>query len=253
VKKRITEKFNVVSMTPQEKFFFLGKVFILAGVLAALFLFSGLLGMRYTIRGHVLETPSVIGMSLENAKDIFSRTELELVVGGRRYDKDTPSGYIVSQVPGSGMGIKSNGKVMVIASLGRKSNPVPNLAGSSLRAARVLAEQSSYTLGRVSEISLGSKEDHVVSQFPVPDSDENISDNIDVLVTRGKPQEYVMPNLVGMDLSRTLRLLRDFGFDVDQIRYRRYTGVSRGSVVRQFPQPGYRLAPDLAIDLEVAR
>ncbi len=240
-------------MTLQEKLVFLGKVFILAGVLAALFLFSGLLGMRFSVRGHVMETPSVIGMSLEDAEEIFSKTELELVVGGRRFDKNTPSGHIISQVPGSGMGIKSNGRVMVIASLGKKSNPVPDLAGASLRASRVLSEQNRYTLGKVSEISLGGKEDHVISQFPLPESDESISNNIDVLVTRMKPQEYIMPNLVGMDLSRTLRLLRGYGFDVDQIRYRRYEGVSRGSVVRQFPQPGYRLGPDLAIDLEVAR
>ena len=240
-------------MTLQGKLVFLGKVFILAGVLAALFLFSGLLGMRFSVRGHVMKTPSVIGMSLEDAEVIFSKTELELVVGGRRFDKSIPSGHIVSQVPGSGMGIKSNGRVMVIASLGKKSNPVPDLAGASLRASRVLSEQSRYTLGRVSEISLGGKEDHVISQFPVPESDESVSNNIDVLVTRMKPQEYIMPDLVGMDLSRTLRLLRDYGFDVDQIRYRRYAGVSKGSVVRQFPQPGYRLGHDLAIDLEVAR
>ncbi len=253
MKKRIISKFNVENMTLQEKSVFLGKVFILTGVLVALFLFSGLLGMRFSIRGHVMETPSVIGMSLENAEEIFSRTELELIIGGRRYDKNIPSGHIVSQVPGAGMGIKSNGRVMVIASLGKKSNPVPDLTGASLRASRVLAEQSSYKLGLVSEISLGGKQDHVVSQFPVPDSDESVSDNIDVLVTKIKPMEYIMPNLVGMDLSRTLRLLRDYGFDVDQIRYRRYAGVPRGSVVRQFPQPGYRLGPDLAIDLEVAR
>ncbi len=240
-------------MTLQEKSVFLGKVFILAGVLVALFLFSGLIGMRFAVRGHVMETPSVVGMSLENAEDIFSRTELELVIGGRRYDRNIPSGYIVSQAPNAGMGIKSNGKVMVIASLGRKSNPVPNLSGSSLRAARVLAEQSRYSLGRISEISLGDKEDHVISQFPVPESDESVSDNIDVLVTRKKPREFIMPDLVGMNLSRTLRMLRANGFDVGQIRYRKYQGVPRGSVVRQFPQAGYRLGPDLAIDLEVAR
>ncbi len=251
--KIISSRFNVDAMTLQGKLVFLGKVFILAGVLAALFLFSGLLGMRFSIRGHVMETPSVIGMSLEDAEQIFSKTELELVVGGRRFDKSIPSGHIVSQVPGSGMGIKSNGRVMVIASLGKKSNPVPDLEGTSIRASRVLAEQNRYTLGKVSEISLGSKEDHVISQFPVPESDESVSNNIDVLVTRKKPQEYIMPDLVGMDLSRTLRLLRDYGFDVDQIRYRRYAAVPRGSVVRQFPQPGYRLGPDLAIDLEVAR
>ena len=240
-------------MTLQEKSVFLGKVFILAGVLVALFLFSGLIGMRFAVRGHVMETPSVVGMSLENAEDIFSRTELELVIGGRRYDRNIPSGYIVSQAPNAGMGIKSNGKVMVIASLGRKSNPVPNLSGSSLRAARVLAEQSRYSLGRISEISLGDKEDHVISQFPVPESDESVSDNIDVLVTRMKPREFIMPDLVGMNLSRTLRMLRANGFDVGQIRYRKYQGVPRSSVVRQFPQAGYRLGPDLAIDLEVAR
>ena len=253
MKKKIAARIGFENMTLQEKSVFLGKVLILAGVLVALFLFSGLLGMRFAVRGHVIETPSVVGMSLENAEAIFSRTELDLVIGGRRYDRNIPSGFIVSQAPNAGMGIKSNGKVMVIASLGRKTNPVPDLAGSSLRAARVLAEQSRYKLGRVSEISLGDKEDHVLSQFPVPESDESVSDNIDVLVTKMKPREFIMPDLVGMNLSRTLQLLRDHGFDVNQIRYREYEGLSRGSVVRQFPQAGYRLGPDSAIDLEVAR
>ena len=253
MKKKIAARIGFETMTLQEKSVFLGKVLILAGVLVTLFLFSGLLGMRFAVRGHVIETPSVVGMSLENAEELFSRTELELVIGGRRYDPNIPSGYIVSQAPNAGMGIKTNGKIMVIASLGRKTNPVPNLAGSSRRAAKVLAEQNRYKLGLVSEISLGEREDHVISQFPVPESAESISDNVDILVTKIKPREFIMPDLVGMSLSRTLRLLRDHGFDVDQIRYRKYEGVSRGSVVRQFPQAGYRLGPDLAIDLEVAR
>jgi len=253
VKQRIVDKYRINEMTLQEKFVFLGKVFILTGVLVALFLFSGLLGMRFAVRGHVMETPSIIGMSLEDAKAIFAQNELELVVGGRRYDRNIPSGHIVSQVPGAGMGIKSNGKVMVIASLGKKSNPVPDMIGSSLRASRVLAEQSGYSLGRVSEISLGDKEEHVISQFPVPASDESVSDNLDVLVTRTRPREYIMPDLVGMSLTRTLRLLRDYGFEVEQIHYKRAEGVAKGSVVRQFPLPGYRLGHDLAIDLEVVR
>ncbi len=253
MKNKLVSRFKVDEMSIQEKFIFLGKVFILAGALISLFLFSGLLGMRFAVRGHVMETPSVMGMSLESAEGVFSRSELELVIGGRRYDRDVPSGSILSQVPAAGMGIKSNGKVMVIVSLGKKTNPVPDLAGASLRAARVLAEQSSYNLGRVSEISLGGREDHVLSQFPVPEADESVSDSIDVLVTRSKSRDYIMPDLVGMNLSATLRLLRDNGFDVDQISYRRFEGVANGSIVRQFPQPGYRLGPDLAIDLEVAR
>lgn len=253
MKDKLVSRFKVDEMSLQEKFVFMGKVFILAGFLIALFLFSGLLGMRFAVRGHVMETPSVVGMSMDDAEDLFSRTELELVVGGRRYDRDIPSGYIVSQVPAAGMGIKSDGRVMVIASLGRKTNPVPDLSGSSLRAARVLAEQSRYNLGRVSEISLGDLDNHVISQFPVPESDESVSDTIDVLVTRAKPAEFVMPDLVGRDLTDTLRLLRERGFDVEQIHYRRYSGVERGSILRQSPQPGYCLGPDMAIDLEVAR
>ena len=253
MKDKLVSRFKVDEMTMQEKFAFLGKVFILAGFLVALFLFSGLLGMRFAVRGHVIETPSVVGMSMEDAESLFSRSELELMVGGRRYDRDIPSGYIVSQVPAAGMGIKSNGQVMVIASLGRKTNPVPDLSGSSLRASRVLAEQSRYNLGRVSEISLGQLDNHVVSQFPVPESDESVSDTIDVLVTRMKPEEFIMPDLVGRDLNTTLRLLRQRGFEVDQIHYRKYSGVERGSILRQSPQPGYRLGPDMEIDLEVAR
>lgn len=253
LKEKLISRFRIGEMTLQERFFFLGKVFILGGVLVALFLFSGLLGMRFAVQRHVLETPSIVGMSLEDAEEIFARSDLELVVGGRRYDQDNPSGNIVSQVPAAGVGIKSDGQVMVIVSLGKRTNPVPDLAGTSLRAARVLAEQSNFVLGRVSEISLGEKEDHVLSQFPVPASDNNVSEHIDVLVTRKKPRKFIMPDLTGRNLSTTLRLLREHGFDVNQIRYSRYAEAPRGSIVRQFPQPGYLLGPESDIDLEVAR
>ena len=94
MKKKLVSRFKIDEMSIQGKLVFLGKILILAGALVSLFLFSGLLGMRFAVRGHVMETPSVMGMSLESAEELFAGSELELVIGGRRFDRDIPSGAL---------------------------------------------------------------------------------------------------------------------------------------------------------------
>jgi serine/threonine-protein kinase len=239
----------------QFRFLTLGKIVLLSGILVTLFLLGAIIGMRYAVQGRVLETPALVGMSLADAEQLFAQTELNLAVIGRRYDSETPEGAIVSQVPGPGVGIKAGREVRVIVSLGRKANPVPDLRGASLRAARLLAEQNGYEVGRVSEVSYSDniEDEQIIAQYPPPLSERNVGDLIDVLVHKEAHQAYIMPDMVGWNLNRVLAFLEDSGFEVDRIQYRRHAGAARGAVVRQFPEPGYLLRDDDAINLEVAR
>ncbi|MGW8181708.1 MAG: PASTA domain-containing protein, partial [bacterium] len=179
----------------QDRFLTIGKLALLAGVLLVVFLFSIILGMRFSVRGKVFETPSIVGMSLVDAEGLFAEKELDLVVVGRRYDPDIPKDAIISQLPVAGVGIKANRDVQVVVSMGRRSNPVPDLMGHSARAARLLAQQNGYELGKVSEMSGGTEEgERIIAQYPEPLSEENVSERIDVLVQKKSVATYIMPD-----------------------------------------------------------
>lgn len=242
------------TITLQGKVLTLGKTALLSGILIAVFAFSAILGMRFAVRGRVIDTPAVTGMAMEDAEKIFSGIELTMQVVGKRYDPIIPAGAIISQLPGPGVGIKSGRQVRVITSLGRRVYQIPKLEGNSMRAARLLIEQAGFQLGQVAELSVQSdaEEAQVLAQYPHPNADEAVNDRIDVLLKKNWRAAYIMPEFVGRNMNQVLSFLKDQGFE-SRIFYRRHEGVRRGLVVRQFPEPGYMLREAETINLEVAR
>jgi beta-lactam-binding protein with PASTA domain len=225
---------------------------LLAGVLGTVFFTSLIIGMRTAVRGHEVQTPPLLGMTLDDAQDLFSRLDVNLVVAGKRYDATAPEGAIISQVPSPGVGVKSNRSVRVVVSLGRRTHPVPDLRGRSLRAARLLAEQNGYGVGRISEVAVQGGKDEILAQWPLPQATSNLDDQIDVLVERPAVEAYVMPELIGQNLNRVLIFLGNQGFET-KVYYREHPGTRRGTVVRQYPEPGYPVRKEEVVNLEVAR
>ncbi|UCF37199.1 MAG: PASTA domain-containing protein [Acidobacteriota bacterium] len=236
----------------QFRFVTFGKGVLLAGILLVVFVFSVIIGMRFAVRGKVLEAPTLVGMSLEDARGLFDRLELKLVVDGRRYDSYAPADTIISQSPEPGVGIKAERDVRVVVSLGRRVTAVPDLKGTSVRAGRLLAEQNGFGIGVVTEISGVGEDEMVLDQVPSPASTGTLSDQIDLLVQKQKRMSYVMPDITGLNFNRVLMFLKEHGFEA-RIFYRSHGDVRRGTVVRQFPEPGYMLREDESINLEVAR
>lgn len=238
----------------QDRFSTIGKLILLSGILVAAFFFSVIIGMRLTVRGSVVEVPSVVGMALEDAEALFQKLELTLAVSGRRFDSEVPEGAIASQVPGSGVRLKASSQVKVVVSLGRRTIPIPDLRGVSVRAARLAAEQSGFQVRTVSEVSVGTdSERRIISQYPESGTLEDTSDEIGVLVAARYDPGYVMPDLIGLNLNRVLQFFEAHDLDVTRIQYRSSPGAARGSIVRQFPEPGYLLRRSDLVHLEVAR
>jgi len=193
-------------------------------------------------------------MSLVDAEGLFAQKELDLAVVGRRYDPDIPKDAIISQLPVAGVGIKANRDVQVVVSMGRRSNPVPDLMGRSARAARLLAQQNGYELGKVSQMFGGNEEgERIIAQYPEPHSEENVSERIDVLVQKKSVAIYIMPDVIGDNLNRVMMFFQENDFEIARVQYKKHQGIGKGTVVRQFPEPGYLLREDESIHLEVAR
>jgi eukaryotic-like serine/threonine-protein kinase len=75
-----------------------------------------------------------------------------------------------------------------------------------------------------------------------------------LLVNRGEEATtYVMPDVIGMEGERAAAALRARGFRVTIVGSQPYPGVPPGTVVRQQPAGGFRVAGGDAISLEVSR
>ncbi len=242
-----------VARTFPHKVFNVGKAAVLSGFLIVVGSFSAYLGMRFSIRGTEVEVPLVRGQTVEEAKTILSKVHLSFSAT-ERYDPHVPKGVIATQHPRPGGRIKANREIQIVVSLGARRSPVPDLMGSSLRVARLKAFQAGYGLGHISEIPLvGSKNDEVIRQFPVPLAKEVASSKIDVLVSRTFFPRYTMPDVVGQRLNRVLQYFEKNGFKPERIQYRSHNRVARGTVTKQFPEPGFMLSGEGSINLEVAR
>lgn len=240
------------NQTLSSRFYGLGRMLLLAGILFTLFAVSMMVGMRFAIRGQEVETPSLIGMSVDAARRAAQEQGLGMSVTGRRYDSTTPEDAVVAQVPTPGVGIKAGRDVRVVVSLGPRVNPVPDLQGTTLRAARLLVEQQGYTIGMVSEIRAEGEAGRILAQWPPPLSNQHLDNRLAVLVSAPLRPAFVMPVLTGLNLNRAMRLLEAEGFQT-RVFYRDQTGVLRGTVVRQFPEPGHPLVEGDTINLEVSR
>lgn len=238
----------------QHKFLTLGMVLMLCGILLVIAVVSITLSMRFAVRGTEIEVPDLVGMAEAEAVRSLHEAGLQLEVRERRYYLSVREGAVAWQSPHPGGRIKAGRSVQTIISLGRRRNPVPNLVGSTLRASRTLLRQSGYQLGNITEIVVpGTKREQVIQQFPGPDAERVVDPRIDVLVSSEDRAEYIMPNVIGQSLNRVSPFFQDNGFQLSQIRYRPARGTRRGLVVKQYPDPGYRLTESDRIYLEVAR
>ena len=215
---------------------------------------SAITAMRWAIQGKEVTVPSVIGKSEAEAAEILAANNLVLRAFGKRYSQ-VPAGRIVEQIPPEGSKLKSSRSVKVLVSAGSQIYAVPNLVGSSLRAAKLTLEQRNYTLGYTSMVRTASGEPLTIQQQdPQPGTQEGANPTVNVLVSSGRVEEFfVMPDVVGKRLDQTATRIRAEGFQIGKVSYRRSPGVDPGVVMQQQPQAGLRMSKSEGIVLEVSQ
>src|SRR5918994_1562949 len=157
----------------------------------------------------------------------------------------------MQQDPAPGAQARQQRTIRVWVSSGPRTTTVPVLVGQTERTAQIRLEQDGLELGPVSEFrSPDYPADAVVAQDPSPTSR---APSVSVLLNRGEQATtYVMPDLIGMNGERAAEALRAQGFRVSIVGSQPYAGVPAGTVVRQQPDGGFRVAPADAISLEVS-
>lgn len=231
------------------------RVLFLAGVLISAALVSCLTAMRLAIRGSEVTVPAVVGRSLGEASRRISGAQLVLKVRGHRFDDHVAPDGIIAQSPAEGSRLKRRGNVKVLVSLGPRRIQVPDLRGKTLRAVRYQLLQRGLTPGFTSTISFdNSEKDLVMSQFPLPGTQETRSPTVNMLVSAGRNRvAYLMPDLVGKRLEEVSRTLALWDIELGEVQYQSFPGVARGTVLEHAPAAGDIILEASAVDFEVAR
>ena len=230
-----------------------GKFFLLVGALGAtFFLFFGI-SMRVALRAREVEVPALAGLTVNQATDTLAVLGLGLRVDdNRRADPKVPVGHVMQQDPGAGTRARRQRTIRVWVSSGPRVTVVPALIGQSERTAQMRLAQDGVQIGTLSEIkSADYPADAVVSQNPPPASR---APEVSLLLNRGEQAtNYVMPDLIGMDGERAAEAMRSRGFRVTIVGTQSVPGIPAGTIIRQQPAGGFKVASADAISLEVSQ
>jgi beta-lactam-binding protein with PASTA domain len=75
-----------------------------------------------------------------------------------------------------------------------------------------------------------------------------------ILVSGGsKPKDFLMPELLGMDLESTSKKIAEAGLRMGDVTYQNVPGISKGTILRQSPPVGSKLMEGGTISLEINR
>jgi len=239
----------------QEKLVNLLQMSFFGAILLTVSFISCLTAMRFAIRGSEVIVPSLLGQTVLQADNLVLSSQLNLRVGGHRFDDVVLPDRIISQSPSPTSQLKRHGTVKVYVSLGPRRLLVPDLIGKTLRASHYLLLQRGLNLGLTSMIS--SEQDTlgtVLSQYPLPKHEGVRSPNVNLLVSSGRGEDsYLMPNLVGRRLDSVSRTLERLGIEVRTVSYQSLPGLEKGTILSHAPGAGDKLIEGENVKIEVAQ
>lgn len=229
-------------------------VIVIAAFFAGVVIFNSIILPGLVGRGDVVIVPDLEGLSLGLAEERCGDAGLAVMVVGNRYSDDVPEGYVIHQDPSPDEGLKGGRTIRVVVSSGCKMEVVPDLVNRSLRQAELLLESARLRRGRVARVFNHEEgENLVVSTSPSPGSEVPRSSTVDILLAmRGEPLEYLMPDLVGMDLPFVKDRLERMGFQVSRVVTRREGDKFPNTILSHDPSAGSMIKEGGAIELVVS-
>jgi serine/threonine-protein kinase len=222
-----------------------------AAFVTGLLLFDNLVMPRLIHGVSEVRVPDLSNLSLEQGEKLLAAVGLRLTRAGERFDTAVPRGFIVSQEPPADTPVRGRRRVAVVVSLGEEFSSVPEVFGESVRGARVLIERGGL---RVAGVTRAPSEDVgeglVVASDPPAETVLPRGAPVGLLVSSGTgPQYYVMPDLLGREITGAMRQLEALGFKISVPP----GSPTLGTIVMQLPAPGSRVSPGDPITLQATR
>lgn len=198
--------------------------------------------------------PTVTNKKLEEAIGIAQLRGFEISVDEYK-PSDIDEGTVLEQSPAAGTNAKQGDTISVTVSSGSDYVTVPELIGRTLQDATDLVWGMDLQLGVPQYVTSDLPYGQIVRQEPVAGTSTFAGDRIEIWISGTPGKATQMPNVMELDLSKAIALLREEGFK--QIRISTVQPDSQiaaeESVVAQNPSPNISVAADAVVELSVCR
>ena len=230
-----------------------GRLFAIMAGLVATYLIFAVTAMRVALKVGEVAVPDLRNQTVAEATAALAERGLVLAVDdASRLDPKIPSGRIALQEPVPGSVTRRQRSIHVWMSSGQRVTVIPTLTGETERSAKLRLQQDGLAILSVAEVrSSEYPSGTVIAQEPPAAAHGT---EVALLVNLGEEaNRYVMPDLIGVQGTRAVDLLRTRGFRVTIVGELPYPGIPAGIVLRQFPSAGFQIAGGDPISLEVSR
>jgi len=210
----------------------------LIGVFVIIYTFDAFVIPAFVHSRASVVVPDVSGKMLNDGKTILTNSELNPVVSTEVYSSTLPKGYIIKQLPKSGLKVKSHRPIYLTISKGKETVKMPNLINTSLRDARVKLINMGLSIGVITyEFSETIMRDSIMNQSIPYKKEIPYGEIVNIVISKGSEINSSVPNLVGMDFKGIEEYITSFGFIVGSINYRKDETFAPGTIIEQFPLP----------------
>jgi len=235
------------------------KILAYAFIVVAAFV-SGILIFNYVImpgltgRGDVVLVPDLRGVEKETARAKCQNSGYGMKVMREEHSGAVPEGYVISQRPEPGEGMKERRTVQVVVSAGRKMAVVPDLRGQSLRQAYLTLEGAGLRRGSISRVFTHMEgENAVYGSSPSAGSEVPAGSRVDLLFRIKDAQRvFRMPDLTGMDFQFARERLEELGFHVGRVVNRKMEKGFPNKILEQTPLPGSSIKEGGTVEFTVS-
>lgn len=230
-------------------------LYTVAGLVICFIFLNNLVLPWYVNHGETQPVPSVIGMTLNDARKSLESVHLVAVEAETRADPQTPAGCVVAQNPEPDALVKSGRRVYLTISGGEALVSVPALKGRSLRDAKFTLERNSLKIGDVQYTTSDAyPAGTIVDQSVQPGIKVSKNSLVGLFVSQGKEiRQITVPDFTGRTLTEAQRLISQQGLTLGNITYQASFDLIPNTVVDQFPRGGELVAQGQSIDLFVIK
>jgi len=250
---------------------------ILSLGLALVALASAIMTMRFAIHGAEVKVPNFQGLAVAQAPAQAAELGVALSVDNRFYSAEIPAGRILSQSPAPGAVVRREWRVRCVESLGPQTVAIPDLLGQPQRAAVIALRRLGLEVGAVARMDSAAAPETVIAQDPPPGaagvekpsvalllSDATAANSASDTEAAAASSAYVMPDVTGQPYATAAAAITHIGLKLAPLNLPHeiatpaatppgQTQPLPGTVVAQSPLAGYRVDPNVAVQLTVAR
>jgi beta-lactam-binding protein with PASTA domain len=231
----------------------IGRLLVLAAALGATFGIFFLAGLRVTTRAREVSVPDLKGKSSAEARAVLGSIGLTLRIDEtRKPDKTMAADHVLEQDPVPGLVVRRQRPVRVRLSDGQREPVLPTVTDLPERSADMTLTSSQVSVGYRAEVRTADYSPGVVvAQDPAAG---RRASSVNLVINRGETSAgFITPDLIGTMAIRAADVLRRQNFRVAITSESMYPGIPPGVVIRQIPQPGYRIQAFETITIEVSR